>query len=102
MKNRNIKTVKELKALGPAPAGHTYGGSSMAYWRKHKNAFTCYDACKWTGRDGKKQTVVVEIVPDVDSLTFHQGSTCSWDLDEHDSTNCEHCGVIFAVHTAED
>ena len=89
--------VKDLKALGPAPAGHVYAGSSLAYWRKSQDAFECYRYCKWDGYDGKKQQVIVEIVPDCDSLVFHQGSSASWSLDDHDGTDCEHCGIIFKL-----
>ncbi len=88
-----VKFVKDLKTLGPAPAGHIYAGSSLAYWRKHESAFECYDYCKWTGYGGKPQQVIVEVVPDVDSLEFHQGNTTSWSTKDHKT--CDECGIIF-------
>lgn len=91
--SHEVTRVKDLKDLGPAPAGHVYAGHSLAYWRKHESAYECYRYCRWDGYDGKPQQVIVEIVPDVDSLEFHQGSTCTWDRDDHES--CEHCGIVF-------
>ncbi len=93
-KMEEVKYSKDLKALGPAPAGHKYAGHSFAYWRTHPDdAFECYDSCKWDC-GGKKQQTFVEVVPNVD-LKFYQGSGPSWSLDDHDSTDCEHCGVIY-------
>ena len=89
-----VKFAKDLKTLGPAPEGHTYAGNSLAYWRKHSDAFECYRYCKWDGYDGRKQQVIVEIVPDVESLMFHQGRSCSWSEDDHGS-DCEHCGIVY-------
>jgi hypothetical protein len=89
-----VTSVKALKEMGPPPEGHYYAAGSLAYWSKNKNAFKAYSEAKWDSSDGQKQQVLVEIVPDVDSLRFHQGRTCSWDVDEHPA-DCEHCRVIF-------
>lgn len=89
-----VKYSKDLKGLGPAPAGHKYAGYSLAYWRTHPdNALKCYNYCKWEYGGEKQQTIVI-VVPDVD-LKFCQVSGPSWNLDDHDSTDCEHCGVIY-------
>ena len=92
---KEVKHAKDLKQLGHAPDGHTYVGSSLAYWRfSETDASHCYDYCKWES-GGKKQQVIVECVPDVDSLRVHQGSGATWSLDDHNSDDCEHCGLIY-------
>lgn len=92
-----VKTVRELKQLGPAPEGFTYAGSSLAYWCFDKeSAWKVYDYCRWDS-GSKKQQVVVELVPDVPSLHISQGAGASWKLSEHDckKLKCEVCGVVF-------
>lgn len=88
-----IKLVKDLKEVGPAPDGHTYVGGSLAYWQYDKDsAFKCYDMCRWTS-GGKPQPVRVWIAPDHESTQIHQVGYVT--TEAHNMDDCEHCGLIF-------
>jgi len=90
--------VKQLQRAPEAPEGYKYAGGSLAYWSSNKSAKKAYDGARWESND-KEQPCFVELVPDIPSLTHHQGRRCSWDeaeaIEKLGRSYRDHTGLIF-------